>query len=94
MRDGMLCRTTEDCSWMDRNLLCQDYELDISPSRAWFGGDLASIRGKCQCRDGMDWDNYELQCQPSWSVGMIVLYGIIAFVALGVLICAVCYCLR
>ena len=89
----MLCRTTSDCSWMDRNLLCQDYELDISPSQAWFGGDLASIRGKCQCRDGMDWDNYELQCEAaSWSGVMIFLFFLIALVGLAVL-GAVCCCL-
>ena len=87
----MMCRTTADCSWMDRNLHCEDYELDLSVSRAWFGGDFASIRGKCQCDDGMDWDNYELQCQPSLSVGMTVLFCLIAFVGLGIF-SAVCCC--
>ena len=90
----MMCRTRDDCSWMDRNLLCQDYDLDLSISRAWFGGDFASIRGKCQCDDGMDWDDYELQCQPSWSLGITVLFCLIAFLGIGLLICAVCYCLR
>jgi len=35
--DGFLCRSTSDCSWVDPRLYCQDYELDFSPSRAWFG---------------------------------------------------------
>ena len=92
MRDGMMCRTRDDCSWMDRNLLCQDYDLDLSISRAWFGGDFASIRGKCQCRDGMEWDNYELQCEAdSWSGVMIFLFCLIALVGLAVL-GAVCCC--
>ena len=26
--------------------------MSISPSRAWFGGDLASIVGKCECTEG------------------------------------------
>lgn len=30
--DGMLCRNTNDCTWIDRQLYCQDYELDFSPS--------------------------------------------------------------
>ena len=30
--DGFLCRTTDDCSWLDRRLYCQDYELDFTPS--------------------------------------------------------------
>ena len=94
-RDGMLCRTTEDCSWLDRNLLCQDYEMDISPSRAWFGGDLASIRGACQCRDGMEWDNYELQCEAaSWSGTMIFLFFLIAMVGIAILVAVCCCVLR
>merc|ERR1712127_115613 len=35
---GMLCRTTADC-WLDKQLECQDYELDFSINRGWFGGD-------------------------------------------------------
>ena len=31
-----MCRKTDDCSWMDRQLYCQDYELDFSPSVSWF----------------------------------------------------------
>ena len=27
-----LVRTTQDCTWMDPNLLCQDYEMDFSMS--------------------------------------------------------------
>ena len=88
----MMCRTTADCNWMDRYLLCEDYELDVSVSRAWFGGDFASIRGKCQCDDGMEWDNYELQCQAvSWSGIMIFFFFLIALVGFAIL-GAVCCC--
>ena len=66
----MMCRTTADCNWMDRNLLCEEHELDISVSRG--------IRGRCQCRAGMEWDHNKLECQASLSVGMIVLYSAIA----------------
>ena len=91
MKDGMLCRTTNDCKWLDMNLRCQDYKLASNISRAWFGGDFDSIRGKCQCKDGvMDWDDEELECQPSLSVGMIVLYCFIGVVGL-VIICAACF---
>ena len=30
--DGFLCRDSNDCSWIDRQLYCQDYELDFQPS--------------------------------------------------------------
>lgn len=30
--DGMLCRSSEDCSWIDPRLYCQDYELQFTPS--------------------------------------------------------------
>ena len=29
-QDGMLCRSSMDCSWMDQNMHCEDYELDFS----------------------------------------------------------------
>ena len=30
--DGFMCRDSNDCNWIDRNLYCQDYELDFQPS--------------------------------------------------------------
>merc|ERR1711962_898926 len=48
--DGFLCRNDNDC-WISPGLECQDYELDFTPSAAWFGGDVVSIRGSCDCRD-------------------------------------------
>ena len=30
--DGFLCRSDNDCEWIDDNLSCEDYELDFSPS--------------------------------------------------------------
>ena len=30
--DGMLCRKNSDCNWLDRNMYCQDYELNFSPN--------------------------------------------------------------
>ena len=41
-------------------LQCEDYELDFSVSRAWYGGDFAAIVGECECQGGMEWDNHEL----------------------------------
>ena len=30
--DGFMCRTDNDCNWIDQRLYCQDYELDFSPT--------------------------------------------------------------
>ena len=40
---------------------CQDYELDFSMSRAWFGGDWAAIVGECACPGGMFFNDGEMQ---------------------------------
>merc|ERR1712062_387904 len=62
--DGLLCRYDSDCTWIDPNLDCQDYELQFTPNAAWYGGDFASIRGACTCplwmASIMEWDENEL----------------------------------
>merc|ERR1712111_72440 len=55
--DGFLCRTTDDCNWVDTKLYCQNQELDFAPRRAWFGGNFFNIRGKCACPLGMVFDD-------------------------------------
>ena len=93
LEDGMLCRSDRDCAWLEVNLLCQQYQLDFSPSPVWFGGDFASIVGTCQCRQGLVWTNSELLCEAaSWSPVFISLFCLIPVVALTIL-CAVCFCL-
>ena len=96
MRDGMMCRTANDCTWLDSSLLCQDYEIDVSISQAWFGGDLVSIKGKCQCGGEMEWDDYELQCQtprPA-TIALPILFLIILMGLIGCCVfCAVCCCI-
>lgn len=89
--DGFMCRSTNDCNWLDRQLYCQDYELDFSPSRAWFGGDFASIIGECACPRGMYFDQREMYCRQNFmgsSIGMAVI-GICVLVGL----CCCCGCL-
>jgi len=86
--DGFMCRKTEDCSWVDRRLYCQDYDLDFSPSRAWFGGDFVSIVGECSCPRGYYFHNREMYCKEkffSGTLGMVV-------IAICVLIAMCCCC--
>jgi len=88
-QDGMLCRSTQDCTWMDPNLLCQDYEMDFSMSRAWFGGDFMSIIGECECSRGMTWDNWELRCENLFlGIGIA---GILILLAIGLCCCGGAY---
>jgi len=84
-KDGMLCRNTEDCTWMDKDLICQDYEMDFSMDRGWFGGDYLAIIGDCECRRGMDFDNWELRCEP-------LFLGVGVAAILGMLLLSLCCC--
>jgi len=91
-QDGMLCRSDKDCKWIDPNLDCEDYELDFSPTRAWFGGDFAAIIGECDCPDNMQWNNYEVKCEPL-NLGLVAFgLGIAGIIAIIVGICCCCAC--
>jgi len=95
--DGMLCRRSNDCQWIDRSMYCQDYELDFSVSRAWFGGDFAAIQGECACPEGNFFDDNQMQCVEPSGMGIGVLIGIIIG-ALAIMSCcccaAFCYCMK
>ena len=47
----------------DRGFLqCRAYTLGFTPSPEWFDGN-GTVTGQCQCNDeGMDWQDYELEC--------------------------------
>ena len=80
-RDGLLCRTSTDCTWLDGNLQCLKHgTLDTTNiSSAWFGGN-ASIVGKCQCGPGLGWDEEELEC--SWNSAMTTLFWSLACIGM------------
>ena len=43
-------------------LQCRNYTLGFTPSPEWFHGN-GTVTGQCQCNDeGMDWQDYELEC--------------------------------
>jgi len=60
--DGFLCRSNDDCKWVDNNLNCEDYEFDFTPAAGWFGGDTVTIRGECNCEPGYIWNENQLSC--------------------------------
>merc|ERR1712156_1080220 len=49
IEDGILCRDSEDCVWIDSNLYCDERGLNFTPEPEWFGGDASSISGSCKC---------------------------------------------
>lgn len=92
--DGMLCRNTNDCNWIDPRMYCQDYELDFSVSRSWYGGDFASIVGECSCPHGYYFNDRgrNLGCESqgffSGMSGTSLVLAIL--IPLAILICCCC----
>merc|ERR1719237_2046967 len=66
-QEGMLCRTSADCNWLNQDLRCSSYKRSFTPNRNWFNGDFASIHGLCECPMGMVWNDWELTCYVSIS---------------------------
>ena len=88
--DGFLCREKSDCSWVDPSLYCQDYDLDFSPSNAWFGGDVARIVGECACPPGMVFNDSQMKCESS-GYGLSGTGLILAIlIPLGIAMCCCC----
>jgi len=85
-RDGMLCRKSSDCWWLDGDLRCGELTIgENKPNQSWFGGDSASIAGQCMCSYMGDswyyvgWNEVELECQQTSlnaeSIFFIILIG-------------------
>jgi len=92
-QDGFMCRNNNDCNWLDQQMYCQDYELDFSPSRAWFGGDFASIIGECACPHGSTFNNYEMRCDRDlFNTRMIMI--IVGVIVVLVLLCGCFFAAR
>jgi len=89
--DGFMCRSTNDCNWLDPRLYCQDYELDFRPSALWFGGDVASIVGECACPRGMHFDDWEMQCRQNFFSGTVGIVVIVICVLIGLCCCCGCF---
>jgi len=95
--DGMLCRTSNDCQWVDRSMQCEDWEIRRTGfSSGWFGGvPTLAIRGECACPEGTFFDDDDMDCKPlrfdSDGLGFIAIIGIIVAVILATC-CCVCCC--
>jgi len=47
--DGMLCRSGNDCTWLNEKLECDDYQIGWDTASDWFNGDTVNILGTCDC---------------------------------------------
>ena len=60
--DGMLCRSNDDCTWVDQRMQCEDWEIrTTSYNPLWFGGS-AIIAGECACPQGMRFNDNNMSC--------------------------------
>ena len=93
--DGMLCRTSDDCRWVDRSMRCEDWEIRRTGfSSGWFGGvPTLAIRGECACPEGTFFDDDDMACNdiPPFGIGLLTIIGIIIAVIVTTC-CCVCCC--
>ena len=93
--DGMLCRTSDDCRWVDRSMRCEDWEIRRTGfSSGWFGGvPTLAIRGECACPEGTFFDDDDMACNdvPPFGFGLLTIIGIIIAVIVTAC-CCVCCC--
>ena len=70
--DGMLCRTSDDCRWVDQSMLCEEWETRRTGfSSGWFGGvPILAIRGECACPEGKFFDDNDMDCKQIESDGL------------------------
>ena len=86
--DGMLCRTSDDCRWVDQSMRCEDWETRRTGfSSGWFGGVPAlAIRGECACPEGNFFDDNDMDCKQIESDGLGIFATIVAAVCVVVAI--------
>ena len=86
--DGMLCRTSDDCRWVDQSMRCEDWETRRTGfSSGWFGGVPAlAIRGECACPEGKFFDDNDMDCKQIESDGLGIFATCVAAVCVVVAI--------
>jgi len=97
-QDGLLCRTDQDCQWLDGNIECEIYdELGWNQTSDWFSGQEGTVRGDCECKYSHTYQVQEFSCQP-WSSGTPEDEGksgwqlalMITLIVIVLIICVVC----
>ena len=86
--DGMLCRTSDDCRWVDQSMRCEDWETRRTGfSSGWFGGvPILVIRGECACPEGNFFDDNDMDCKQIESDGLGIFATCVAAVCVVVAI--------
>jgi len=91
--DGALCRRDQDCTWIDRNLGCDDREFVLGTVRGgWpFKADLI---GRCTCENGLYFDNNIGACVGGMAVWLIAVIVVAVLIGTCLCCCCLCYCAR
>jgi len=63
---GLLCRSSSDCSWLDRRLQCNNRTI-LENNPTMLNGETAT--GQCGCRRFYDWVDSQFVCQPQQQLG-------------------------
>jgi len=91
MNDGMLCRNNDDCTWLDPDLRCENYNIGWSYDSDWYGGD--KIVGSCDCPMGQWWSDDQLQCLlASRGLSGISIFFIVVATIVGLICLCGCCC--
>ena len=93
-KDGLLCRNDTDCTWIDRNLGCDDRKFTASKVLAAWPW-KTQLRGRCTCRYGFNFNKNQGSCYKikiksdglaAWLLALIVILAIGACIFLAFLI--------
>jgi len=89
--DGWVCRSDNDCNWLDPQLECDDREFTITEIKGVWPW-KAELRGRCACRDNFVFDSENGTCNNiGWATWILVLLGVfLIFVIIGVAVCCCC----
>ena len=87
-KDGWLCRNDTDCTWIDRNLGCDDRKFKTTKVFAAWPW-KTQLRGYCTCRYGFDFSKDKGSCNEikfnmaAWLIALIIVLaiGVCIFVA-------------
>merc|ERR1711894_835084 len=98
--DGWICRNDLDCTWIDRNLGCDDRSFSSSQIRGnWPNSFKQKAKGECACQYGYYFNGFEAECDVigpgdgNFMIGVIIGTSV-AFI-FGICICIViirCVC--
>merc|ERR1712008_470291 len=90
--DRFLCRTDNDCNWMDENLECQQVEEFGWTVSADYRFNDQEPTGECGCKDGFVWDIEKRECKLT-NLKLAIQYIVLIVIGICILIAIGCFIL-